>query len=403
MAVKVSRIEKEYILRQMLDGGLQVEIRCGETLAKARLEKMLPDSLGFAFLEAMPGFQAPPHVDLFIPFRGTRVTCRLKVKVSGSEGLATTVPDALYRDLDRGFERVEPDEEVKVSILLDGVEYILDFPSSQGFYEPEPPAVNIRFDAGKIVNLLKAFREKALSMASENRIVMFRERKPAGLPEEIMAISGLPLLLPMHERGEMYGEMQLMDSDSMGDLCRSIGKDPLTASNELAQHVERMRKRNVRQEFYCPVLFRQYVVGYIYLMKTDVRSPPFPRATLEFVTQFSRILAYSLQQNEYFQAMKTRKSFDRASLVDISGSGLLFSMPLNGPSLDILDDVDLQIAFTGRVLPAKGRVMRHFQDQERVYLGIKFTEMPDDGQEYLMEKLYGHRYPDITGSEMPMD
>lgn len=407
MAIKVSRIEKEFILKQMLETKNNLEIQTGTLMIQARIEKLLSDNIVFSFLNPVVDPPAVKHADLFIPFRGTRVTCKLEIRRFDPEGMSTSVPEALYRDLDRGFERIEPGQDVTVSLLLEGMEYQMDFPATQEYYDPEPPAVNIKFDAQKITNLLKAFREKALSFSSENRIVMFRERKPVSLPEEIIAWSGRPLLLPLDDNNYITVSQddqgsKIIDKETLAKLFRSSGKDPVLLSNDLLQHVERMRKRKIWHELYCPVLFRQYVVGYIYLMRAENQAKPFTATTLDFVAQFSRILAYSLQQNDYFQAVQVRKAFDRASLVDISGSGLLFSMPMNGPSLELYADIDLTVTFPAKKLAIKGRVMRRYQDHDRIYIGIKFMEYSDADQEYLLEQLYGVRSDDINEPELPI-
>jgi len=399
MAVKVSRIEKEFILKQMLENRLNVELQLSNKRIPAVLEKILPEELVFSFLNTETQLPEVKHSDIYIPFRGARVTCKAPIISLQDKGMRLKMPDFLYRDLDRGFERIDPGAGVSVSFLMEGVEYKLDFPELAESMAAEPPSLNIKFDAQKITNLLKGFREKALSFSSENRIIMFRERKPESIAEKIIAWSGRPLLLPMEdvhslERSLDSRAYKILKLEEINQFFKSSGEDPLLLSNNFSQYLNGLKKKNIYHELYCPVLFQRYVVGYVYLMRADKQTASFTPNVLEFVLQFSRVLAYSLRQNGYFQAIPIRKKFNRSILVDISGSGLLFSMPLNSPVLELYADLDLLINFPEKKLSLKGRVMRKYQDPDRIYIGVKFLELSPEDHEFLLYRLYGNKSQD---------
>ncbi len=394
MAIKVSRIEKEFILKTMIDSKMPVELIISDRNYSSLLMQAKADCLVFSLPPDLAPFTDARRTDLFVSFKGTRITCTLQALVYKNKQLQSEMPDSLYRDLSRGFERIHPECGISVSFYLEGLQFKLDFPTSEEFYDPDPPSINIKFDAARITNLLKAFREKAFSFSSENKIVMFRERKPSTIPEQLVAQSGRTLLLPLSDVDNLSPN-QSPDSPKVlnhKDVTRIItaeGQDSVSSSIELSKYVESLMQRKVWHEMYAPVLFREYVVGYIYLMRSDLQTSGFSANTLDFVHQFARLLSYSLKQNGYFQMIPVRESFDRSELVDISGSGLLFSMPLNGPALDIYTDLDLQIMVADRAVRARGRVMRRYQDSGRIYIGIKFLDLAENDRDFLMVALYG--------------
>jgi hypothetical protein len=394
MAIKISRIEKEYILKTMVDGKLEVELQIADKRYRSVLVQYRPENLVFSLPPDLPPFADRRRADVFISFRGTRLTCTLAELACVKQHLHAEMPANFYRDLSRGFERIHPEIGISVSFYLEGAQYRLDFPTSEEFYEPDHPSLNIKFDAARITNLLKAFREKALSFSSENKIVMFRERKPTSIPERLIAQSGRLLLLPL---GDADSLVQPKNPDTPkilthSDVTRYLnveGQDPVQASIELSRFVDALYQKKIWHEMYTPVLYREYVVGYIYLMRSDLQTSGFSANTLDFVQQFARLLSYSLKQNGYFQMIPVREAFNRSELVDISGSGLLFSMPLNGPSLEIYTDLDLQVQIAERTIAAKGRVMRRYQDSGRIYIGIKFLDLSVNDQQFLFVSLYG--------------
>lgn len=405
MAIKVSRIEKEFILKSMVDSKMEAELQIAGKRVPALLSAVGPNEVHFT-LQSPIGATNQKRADLYVMFKGTRVTCALNIRAIKNETLIGDLPENMYRDLSRGLERILPEATVNVSLLLDGNQVRLNFPSSEEYYDPEPPSVNIRFDAERITNLLKAFREKALSFSTENKIVMFRDRKPAAIAEELMSWAGKTLLLPVEDSVDLLRPkdgkaLKILSQDDITRIMRSSGRDPLQLSQSLSRHVDELFQRKIWHELYTPVLYREYVVGYIYLVRADMQTSPFTLNTLEFVQQFSRLLSYSLMQNGYFQALPVREAFDKSELVDISGSGLLFSMPFTGPSLSIYTDVDLQIHLEQRTIPVHGRVMRRYQDSGRIYIGIKFLEMADADQEFLMKFLYGEN-PEAEYAEDPI-
>jgi hypothetical protein len=171
-----------------------------------------------------------------------------------------------------------------------------------------------------------------------------------------------------------------------------MGDDPMTGVKQLQDHVQQRKSQRVWHELYCPVLYHEYVVGYILLIRTDVQTSSFSKNVIDFVVQFSRLLSYSLQKNGYFKALAVRSEFNKSELVDISGSGMLFSFPLDGPSLRLFMDIDLAISAGKKKIPVTGRIMRLYRDTGRVYIGVQFMNMKPEDHSFLLSFIYGSDY-----------
>ncbi len=283
-----------------------------------------------------------------------------------------------------------------MSFLFKGRQVQLDYPDSDQYEAAEDPGVDPGFDASKVSELLKAFRERAARFATENKIVMFRERKPATFQENLVARSGRVLVLPFAVTESQIRSQQIRDrllsQDEIISLRAEEGEDMFSVLEQIGRIVESNRARRLWHELYCPVLYRQYVVGYLYLMRSDADRERFDPDVFEFVLQFGRILSYSLQVNGYFKAEPRVDEFAAAELIDISGSGVLFVCPPGGPDLLLYTDLDLKLSLGAESIPARGRVMRKYNDDGRTYIAIQFIRLDPDDMEKLLLHIYGTIY-----------
>jgi hypothetical protein len=395
VASEIKRIEREFILKNLIDSKSPLEIHLGAERLQAFIDRMDQDYLWLRLSDEA----FPPNlrnVTLFFRFRNNAMTFTARVVELAHDIAQLEQPEELFRDLSRSFERIKAPEGVSVTFLFKGQQVKLDYPDSEQYEPAELPVADPGFDASRIQELLQAFRERAAAYGSENKIVMFRERKPTTFPEKLISSTGKIAVLPFHT-----AEAQIRDSDVRERLLSQDeviahqaeqGEDMFTVLERVGKIVDSNRARQIWHELYCPILYRQYVVGYLYLMRSGTTQEKFEPAAFSFVLEFSRIIAYSLKVNGYFKAEPIIDEFGEARLIDISGSGLLFSYPLDGPDILLYTDLDLRIRLGETVIPVRGRVMRKFNDNDRVYIAIQFMELDPDDMEVLFEHIYGREY-----------
>jgi len=395
VAHEIKRIEKEFILKNMCENRTPLEIHVGAERLQAFIDKTSDERLWLRLSEDL----FPDRVEeltAFFRFRNNPMTFSARVIDHDEETAELVQPAELFRDLTRSFERIKAPKDVSVSFLFKGQRVNLDYPDSDQYEPVEDPGVEPGFDASKISELLKAFRERAARFATENKIVMFRERKPTTFQEQLIARSGKILVLPFYSAENQIRSSEirerLLSQDEIISLKSEDGEDMFSVLEQIGKIVEGNRSRRLWHELYCPILYRQYVVGYMYLIRADGEQDRFEPAVFEFALQFGRVLAFSLKANGYFSAEPQVDEFGSAELLDISGSGLLFSYPPDGPDILLYTDLDLKIRLGETTIPARGRVMRKYNDTERVYIAIQFIELDPDDMEKLFFHIYGTSY-----------
>ncbi|MCL1818573.1 MAG: PilZ domain-containing protein [Spirochaetaceae bacterium] len=406
MSVAVSRIEREFILKTLMGKKAPVEVRYFDQWISGLISDV--DDAGLKLqLDAddipVPGGDAT--VSVFFRFRGARMTFHARAlsvrALENGKEMKTTLPEGVYRDLSRGYERVIPSAGIMLSFMVQGEKVVLNFPQSEISEEPpeespEEPETMPNFDATKMTNILKAFREKAQTFSSENKIVMFRERHPENFEEKLIAATGKTFLYPqsiskntpekdliLSPRVLAQEEIILSQRNQGAELFRiidilnKIGKDKDT--------------KNILHELYSPILYRNYVVGYLYLVSFRDGGQKFSQKIIDFVFQFGRLLIHSLRVNGYFKGEPVKERVDSAEVVDISASGIQFTLPLQqfDNALLLYKDINFDLIMGERNLKIGGRIMRKFSDHGRLYICVMFLDITDEDRFFLMEALYG--------------
>lgn len=395
MANEIKRIEKEFILKNLQEQRTPIEVHVGPERLQAFVEKLDEERLWLRLAdEIFP--EDLKEITGFFRFRNNPMTFSTRVIEVQDDLAEVAQPSELFRDLSRSFERIKAPRDVSVSFLFKGQQVKMDYPDSDQYEPVDDPGVASGFDPSRISELLKAFRERAARFATENKIVMFRERTPATFQEKLIARSGKILVLPFYAAEAQIRSAdireRILTQDEIIALKGEEGEDMFSVLEQIGKIVESNRSRRLWHELYCPILYRQYVVGYMYLIRTDADQERFEPAVFDFVVQFGRVLAYSLKVNGYFKADPQVDEFGAAELIDISGSGLLFSYPPDGPDILLYTDLELKVRLGETSIPVRGRVMRKYNDSGRVYIAIQFIQLDPDDMETLFQHIYGESY-----------
>ncbi|MFW6214015.1 MAG: PilZ domain-containing protein [Spirochaetota bacterium] len=407
MASGINRIEKEFVLKEMMEKRFPLEVHIQRERLQAFIEELGEDTLTIRLGNDL----FPEDIQTlvcFFRFRNNPMTFRASV-VEVRDSLATvSLPSALYRDLSRGFERIQPPLGLSLSFVHKGTTVELDYPDTDQYEPVDDPGVQPGFDVSQIAELMAAFRERASEFAAESKIIMFRERTPSSFQEQLVAQTGKILVVPLTGNESRLEPLEVrervLSQDQVVAHEEERGNDMFSVLEQLGTIANENRAKGIAHELYCPVLYHQYVVGYMYLVRTGARDESFPPQTYEFALYYARILAYALKKNGYFQAGRGEREYGAHSLIDISGSGALFVVPEGTPAIHLFTDLPLMLSMSGRSIPIKGRVMRKFADTQGTYLAVQFIELDPDDLEFLIEQIYGAGYSgdvDSSGAADP--
>ncbi len=396
MAKLVTFIEKEFILNQIhktkgrilvFGTGKSIEglIKCfdKETLCLSGIPK------------ETEVFRPWESVSVFLSYQNQRVTFPAKItKVSGGE-LIMGLPETLFKSPQRKAIRLAPPKDLQLEFYMQNDKIQIDSPESNEYSNLEMPALSAGFDVGSISDLLESFKAMASTMYSRNGIVMFNKgRVPDCIEEKLVADSGRTLLLT-----SMHGPLPSVDPYPEGRIITQTMADAFEGPGIFLEGsaLERSRgeksSRGIVSELFSPLLYYQYVIGYVYLMNDESRNSILDYRAVDFAWEFSRILAYSLKTNNYFRIDENAKSDPyKPQLVNLSSTGCLLSMPKSMYKLKLKVATILNVILskelgTGSV-SIMGRVARHLEDKHNDYYGVAFLNAEQDALETLHQSLY---------------
>ena len=172
----------------------------------------------------------------------------------------------------------------------------------------------------------------------------------------------------------------------------------ISVPDEMEELLSDMKKNGLYSVLYCPLLYHEYTVGYIYLY--NEKNKKIETETLEYVYQFSKILAWVLDKNDYFSGGKTVSQEFKSQIVDISASGLLFADNSESlhDALNIYTDLDIELRIGQRKMKIFSRVMRKYPHKGMTFYGIQFMEINPEDFRYLFEFVYGRVFTEDDSS-----
>ncbi|MFP4643892.1 MAG: PilZ domain-containing protein [Spirochaetales bacterium] len=390
----MQRVQKEFVLKSLVDSETEIVIHAQSERVPGVLVSYDRETLVVALKEACE-LDFGSEVNVYFSMNGHVMTFRALVRGrDAQERPILSNPDAIYRRLERSHERIRPETGVSVRVFLPDGALELDFPRSERSQRIEEDIkLGYSFNPANISSLMRSFRERASMIAAETKIVMFRGRKPHGMAEDVIVRSGKILVLPLNVserlKGTSVSDWVLSDRELITQLYEDAAS-VRTIARELQSEEQRLRSASIQEEMYCPVLFREYAIGYIYLLQT-AGAGEFTPSTVEFVRQFARILAYALNANGYFEGGAKPKP-RAADLIDISASGVLFAIQDGSDRVTPGEDINLEIDVSGHTIPAKGRIVRSYSGQVTTYVAVRFVELTYEDAERLMTGLYGRDY-----------
>jgi hypothetical protein len=398
MGQKVGRIEKEYILTNLSEQRLSIDIHSTTSKVTGVLVDIDGSTLSIECNdEDVQKLREKEHVRVYFGYFGHTMTFETKVK-KVENPIILDYPQGLVKNLERKFERIPSPEGLSLSFMYEDVVVELEFPKTEEYREVDEPLVSEYFDEGTIEDLVAQFREKARDFSEIHTIKMLRGKAPSSFEEQCIVGTGKILYIPNTAKGfpseeEVQGR-SVCTADLFPDPTESeelvFGKNRQSAQ----RHIKRKAEEGIVSELYCPVVYRNYVVGYIYMANRSESYPPFSLKTLDFAVEFSYILAYTLKQNGYFaNERKTKKEF-YPEIVNVSASGVLFAYPTGEltASIGIYTDLDLFFQIEKRKIKIGSRVMRKYEAGGHTFFGVQFLEMEPEDFRFLFDYVYGRPY-----------
>ncbi|HTX72691.1 MAG TPA: PilZ domain-containing protein [Rectinemataceae bacterium] len=407
MATSLKRIEKEFILKAVMDEKIRLLLIAGAGEWPVVVTRIDDEEMSLTHTMPLRLLRRSEHYEFRFVYREQPMAFRSRVLDVKETSIVVEMPQVVYKNLGRRYSRRRPPAQMAVSFSFKGDRYDLAFPVTKEFdpvSEPEPSA---HFDPNDIRGLVRDFDTRAQEYASERAVRMFKDRLPESIEEKLIVRTGKIYYLPTAIGGlpvvDPYVRPRIVTKEIFADFLREQGVREDLVDDEIIRFERNKRNSGTLSELMVPLIFQEYVIGYVCLINKQVGKPPFDLALLESFHQFAKVLVYSLKINGYFRNAPKKASDFPAEVIDISAGGLLFTNASKELAASLLpgSSIEINIRASGRNVRAGGSVKRAYRDAALVYYGIEYEEIAPEDFRFLFEALYGRDFTDAdaTGIE----
>ena len=399
MGTAISRIEKEFILTNLDEKKITVKVH-GDRKEHEGVVLNINEPEWIEFFNedrTWEGFEKNENIRVFFSYYGHVMTFISKVMEVG-ETLKVKYPEGIHKNLQRKYERVPPPKESSISFTVKETRVEMEFPRTEEFDPVEEPEIHGNLDTQDLNQLISIFREETQEQSDINKIIMFRGREPKILEERIIAATGKILYIESTRKGVPRGgvneDSRIITEKYLFPTKKEDYILPELTAEQLRDYFKDRRSEGYDSIIYCPILYHQFAVGCIVLETRRNSKEPLDLETLEYVFQFSKILAYSLKLNGYFSKSHEVMADYNTGVVDISASGLLFANPSKDLSLalTLYSDLEIDLKLGERRMKIGTRIMRKYTGKKTIFYGVQYLDIKPEDFRFLFDYVYGKEF-----------
>jgi len=404
MATPIKRIEKDFLLKVLFDEQIPIMLRFGRAEYVVTVNETPKRDLKLICNESISGLRSGSRLELMFDYRSQTISFSLIVSSAKDESIVAEAPEFLYKNLNRSFSRIPSPADLKVSFAFHGDRYSLSFPKIAEYEPVELPPYSEQFDPRNIKDLVGQLTTWANESASGHKLVMFKDSKPTSIEERIIAETGKSLFIPSTQTDlpqiDPNPRKRIITEEMFKRFLETAGTDAVFVDETVERFLKSKRDAEIYSDAWVPILFQEYVIGYIRIWIDAVGKPPFDLALVDTLLQFAKVLAFSLRENEYFKAGAVKKETFQGKLIDVSASGLLFSHPLSGLTSSLLPDseIDVHLSTPKRSVNTAARIVRRYKDNSNSYFGCRYMDIAPEDLRFLFEHIYGKPFTDADAA-----
>ncbi|MDR2103768.1 MAG: PilZ domain-containing protein [Treponema sp.] len=400
MATPVKHIEKEFILKVVYDD--QIPIVHFQNRSKYTFVLEQP-ALKQLFLKAdryPDQLRIGKKTEMMFDFRGQVITFNIEITDIRNERVVAAVPKFLYKNLDRSYSRVALPQDLQVQFTFLGNQCSLAFPKITQYESMEVGAFLRQTDPKNLNGLIQQMATWIKEYADDYKLVFFKDVKPSSAEEQILAETGKVFFLPSTLGGlpkeDPYPKKRLITEEMFKRYLESNGEGLSQTGEIISRFIRSKFEGGVFSDAWVPVIFQEYVVGYIHIWINQKNRPLLNYKVIDTLLQFSKILAFSLKENGFFEKGRITNEPFVGKVIDISVSGLLFVCPRSKLTLALLQESELVIKLVSpkRTINTNVAIVRQYQDASMNYYGCRFLDILPEDKRFLFEFIYGRPVTD---------
>jgi c-di-GMP-binding flagellar brake protein YcgR len=401
MATPVGRIEKEFLFKIMFEEKLPIMYIKDRTEYIVNLDRPVGNEILFQSNGLINKLKLKDNLDLLFDYRGQVINFSVEVRSLKDDLITCSVPDMLYKNLDRNYLRVDIPSDIKIVFTFNGDRYNLSFPKITEYESIDSADIFRTMDSHNLSNLIKQMTSWLSGYADGYKIINFKDKKPESIEERVVSEMGKCLFLPstlgFFPKTDPYPKKRLVTEDLFKRYLESTGISMNLLDDTCARFIRNKFDEGIYSDAWVPILFHEYVIGYIHIWIEKEGKLPFDFTILDNMYQFSKVLAFSLKENGYFEHGKMQNERFEGRVLDISASGLLFAYP-HGHNLSstLLVDAELTVIIEApnRTVSVTAKIVRRFKDKQANYFGCRFMNMVPEDMRFLFEHIYGRQVDD---------
>jgi hypothetical protein len=397
MIQDVSRIEKEFLIRSIVQSEQPVRFHGISASGTGLITTMDQSMLSVTLIDMMDDAPFCPHehVTGYFDCNGRTYAFETMIRDSRQNELRLDPPGRLLKSLQRKYVRVRKPRDIQVSISLPNEEICLDYPVCPDYVSLDKPSSRAGYQGKNIAEIVNSFKTDIGNKSSIDTIVMFRTKKPDLFEEKLICDTGRVLFIPSTSSG-----LPKVDPYPEGRIITLTQEEKFEDPNYFVEGsrfdklLEEKKKDAISSEIWCPIVYYQYVVGYVYAAHTGGES--FDVSMVDRLWDFSRILASELKKTGYFDS-ETKVTETRAhkpEILDMSPGGMLITLPERDIRTPIKEGSTFttNISFGKKAVQCAARVVRRYEGKDVISYGTTFLDLAPQDIMNLYEFLYRRPY-----------
>ena len=400
MSKTVNRIEKEFFLKLLFDEQLPLTYR--RDRAEYTLFLASPPKERLALKPDRPIERLPAGSSMNLTFSHNGVPMLFDVEVTGMNysEIICSIPANILKNLDRTNMRVTLPPEVCVHVsFLEDRYGLAPLPRLRQYHPVRddfhaPAAAKERVDA--------LVSEGACSVKME----LFGGSGLSATEEKVLAYTGKTIFLQNVANGfpqkDYFGQNRLVTADVFSRyLLEDLGIEGRAAEAFTSGFFKEKTRSGVTSDAWVPILFQEYTVGCLRAWVSGDARPPVSHTALDALTRYAEVMALVLKKKGAFAESKLANEPFRATVHDISTSGMLFTCPDPELALKFMPKCDLKVTLSTlrRNVDIKATVIRKYRDRSSAtYIGCQFKGMEAEDTKFLFECIYAKPF---EGAALP--
>jgi len=405
MAVPTGRIESEFYFKVLFYDKLPLKYIKDRVEYNLFLAQPVHEEMVLRTGKPIGNLKPRAKISLLFNYRGQSVDFTSEIIRVSDELITCKVPEKLHKNLDRNFLRVDVPSDIKVLFTFRGDRYNLSFPKVMEYEDVSEKDLFRSYNSRNLSELIGQFTNMVKSSSDGYKIINFKDKRPETTEEKIVSETGKALYLPSTvgrlPATDPYPKKRIITEEIFKRYLEGTGAEIDYLDETCARFIRNKFNDGIYSDAWVPILFHEYVVGYIHIWIDKEGRMPFDYTMLDSLFQFSKVLAFSLKENGYFETGKVENEPFEGEVLDISVSGLLFACPQSfGVASQLLVDSELTVSIVApnRTINVVAKIVRRFTDEAIVYFGCRFTGMVPEDTRFLFEYLYGRQIDDADSA-----